>query len=336
MIELKQDSLIFSFPEVHTDAHMRIDFNRTLRIPDDDKTHFLPPGLGSFPLKHVDDYADKVPAKWKEHGGVMMPMFQSEALWMNFHANDGYPFLLKIASGKINAITGEEWLDGPNRDPQDYVVVPEQPWLDGYCVKKGEVRQFVATPLGRGYTAEEQLTGKADFGGIQIVAYPMKKEEWEKILAEREASMSEIRDFLCESPSPVSYCCSIDMGLAPGGRMKQDISEDPYPMDVWDLRSTSRCFVHIANSLNWRAVTGEAPPTIPPTAKDYSAAGLPWFDLYQDGPAVEGSETLGGLKTVKELSAEKGENVLPENEPVASPSVVKLGAKEKSVVREGL
>ena len=37
-----------------------------------------------------------------------------------------------------------------------------------------------------------------------------------------------------------------------------------------------------------------APPTIPPTAKDYSDVGMPWFDLYQDGPAVGGSETLGG------------------------------------------
>jgi hypothetical protein len=326
MIELTHDSLSFSFPEVHNDAKMSIEFQRTLRIPDDEKTHFLPPGLGNFPLKHVDDYASKVPASWKEHGGVMLPMFQSDALWINFTSFTGYPFLLKIASGKINAITGEEWIDGPNRDPQDYVVVPEQPWLDGYCVKKGEVRQFVAMPLGKGYTAEEQITGKAEVGGVQIVAYPMKKEEWEKRKGDsRFATLS----------SPLMECCmSMEMGLAPGGRMKQDITEDPYPMDVWDLRNSSRCFVHIANSLNWRAITGEAPPTIPPTAKDYSDAGLPWFDLYQDSPAVEGSETLSGMKSVKDLSAEKEESVLPENESVATQTVLKLGDKENSVVRE--
>lgn len=37
MIELKQDILVFSFPEVHRDAVLRIDFQRTLRIPDDDR-----------------------------------------------------------------------------------------------------------------------------------------------------------------------------------------------------------------------------------------------------------------------------------------------------------
>ena len=35
MIELKNDSLVFSFPEVHPDARLTIYFQRTLRIPDD-------------------------------------------------------------------------------------------------------------------------------------------------------------------------------------------------------------------------------------------------------------------------------------------------------------
>ena len=32
--------------------------------------------------------------------------------------------------------------------------------------------QFVAMPLGRGYTIEEQLTGQAKHGGIQIDVFP--------------------------------------------------------------------------------------------------------------------------------------------------------------------
>ena len=34
MIELRNDRLIFSFPEVHHEAILEIDFQRTLRIPD--------------------------------------------------------------------------------------------------------------------------------------------------------------------------------------------------------------------------------------------------------------------------------------------------------------
>lgn len=77
-------------------------------------------------------------------------------------------------------MTGEGWANGLNGRPQDYMVVPEQPWLDGYCVEKGIIRQFVAMPLGAGYTAEEQLTGKAEQGGLQIVVYPMKRKAFER------------------------------------------------------------------------------------------------------------------------------------------------------------
>ena len=176
MIELKSDSLVFSFPEVYKDARVSIDFQRTLRIPDDDGTYALPPGLGRFPLRHVDDFAKHVPAPWLEHGGVMLPMHQAEALWLNFDGHyvsgrgTAYPFAIKIATGKTCAVTGEAWRNELTRKPQDYVVVPEQPWLDGYCVKKGIIRQFVAMPLGEGYSVEEQITGRAEHGGIHRLA----------------------------------------------------------------------------------------------------------------------------------------------------------------------
>jgi len=74
--------LAFQFPEVHKKAVCHIDFQRTLRIPDDNREYPLPPGLGRFPVEHVDDFADKLPGTWQAHGGVFIPMYQSEALWI--------------------------------------------------------------------------------------------------------------------------------------------------------------------------------------------------------------------------------------------------------------
>ena len=34
--------------------------------------------------------------------------------------------------------------------------------------------RHTAMPLGDGYTVEEQLTGEAEHGGIQLIVYPMK------------------------------------------------------------------------------------------------------------------------------------------------------------------
>jgi hypothetical protein len=36
------------------------------------------------------------------------------------------------------------------------VVCPDQPWLDGINAGDGYIRQFVAMPLGMGYTAKSR------------------------------------------------------------------------------------------------------------------------------------------------------------------------------------
>ena len=39
-----------------------------------------------------------------------------------------------------------------------------------------------------------------------------------------------------------------DMGLAPGGQMRQQIDEDHFGFEAWDCSHSSRCFVHLCNS----------------------------------------------------------------------------------------
>ena len=130
--------------------------------------------------------------------------------------------------------------------------------------------------------------------------------------------------------------CGSPMGLAPGGRMKQEIYTDLFGLAEWDLRQSSRCFIHIANSLTWHALTGEAPPTKPPTARDYTQAGLPWFDYYAaDQKALAGATAFQGLKSVQEKGAQKGQTPLPENTPVHPEKVIVIQGKSNGVVREG-
>ena len=325
MIELMNDHLVFSFPEVHPEAVLEIDFQRTLRIPDDGSDYPLPPGLGSFPLRHVDDFAKRAPARWLQHGGVMLPMYQSEAMWLNFTSPGDYPFAIKVAAGKVNAVTGGLWHDSLQRGPQDYLVIPDQPWLDGFCVEQGLIRQFVAMPLGTGYSAEEQLTETAECGGVQIIAYPIK--------AERYRPQPTVSHMLrAEEPQAALY----DMGLAPGGRMRQQIHRDRRAFESWRHDLSSRCFVHVANTLVWSALAGEAPPTTPPTAAEYTRAGLPWFETY--APANEilpGSVALGRLKSVVEMGKEKGDVPLPENESVTPERIIEVRKKlGKDQVRE--
>ena len=326
MIELGQDQLTFRFPEIHPGAWCTIDFQRTLRIPDDNRTYYLPPGLGHFPLMHVDDLGERLPDSWKQHGGIFFPMYQSEAMWISFNTSEwSYPFAVKVAAGKINAVTGDSWTNRLHQDPQDYLVISEQPWLDGFTISKGKIRQFVAMPLGQGYTAEEQITGEAEHGGIQIIVYPMKEKAFQEILAKRRPPQLDIR-MSSTALFGAGEGVNPEMGLAAGGVMWQEVYEDPYGLDSWDQEAFSRCYVHIANSEEYQKFTGKTPPTRPPTSKAYTDAGLPWFDYYAENlTALSGSETLSNLDSVAAKGIKKGEIPYSENEPVEPRNVHQLG-----------
>ncbi|HTM22859.1 MAG TPA: hypothetical protein VL172_20190 [Kofleriaceae bacterium] len=300
-ITIDRDSISFG------DTGLRVTFQRTLRIPDDGREYPLPPGLGAFPIRRVDDYRDRVPAAWREQGGVFLPMYQREAMWILFQGPHWKPHAVKVAVGKVCALTGRPWSESLHSHPQDYLVTPPQPWLDGICAGKGFIRQFVAMPLGLGYTVEGQVTGEERFGGIQIKLFPPRPGRFpdEPPRLER-ARMS----MACAAPAPGAAPqasagrAGASMGLAAGGRMRQKIYPDTHGVDTW-LPDGARVFVHIVNSELWREITGEAPPASPVTAREYARCGLPWFDLYDEHAAtLEPTPTLAGVKSIKELDDE--------------------------------
>jgi hypothetical protein len=329
MIELRNDKLDFRFPEVHEDASCSIDFKRTLRIPDDNNPYPLPPGLGQFPVMHIDDYASKLPDDWVSHGGVFIPMYQSEALWINFHGY--YPCAVKVAAGKINAVDGSSWTKELSTSDQDYAVITKQPWLDGFNVSEGYIRQFVAMPLGEGYTAEEQITGKAEHGGLQVIVYPMKRGHYEEMVKKKPKAVSVSS---CDEYFDIpAFRRQESMGLAPGGLMRQKIYDDPHGVDVWDQENGVRCFIHIVNSAVYTDITGTAPPHKSPTAKEYNSAGLPWFEYYSDATPVGGSKILGRLTSLGAKVLQKTGEPFQDNQSVTPVKVKHLGTSNG--VRQG-
>ena len=165
------------------DLTLSISFKRTLRIPDDGHDYPLPPALGCFPLRRVRDYPGRVPQKWLEQGGIFLPLYQRDAMWLSFGGTHWKPCAVKVAAGKVNAVSGAKWdlqLRDSREDSPDYLVCPTQPWLDGFNTGDGTIRQFIAMPLGAGYTVERQITGKEEHGGLQFVVYPAKDGHFEK------------------------------------------------------------------------------------------------------------------------------------------------------------
>lgn len=141
-------------PKTYLPQWLRISFRRTIRVPDNKELSKLPPDLGGFQLHKVQDYTERLPRNLVEKGGVFFPMYQREAMWIDFKAN--VPFMIKIYCGGVNVVSGEHASEGTEtkqrraklleqgKPIQDYVVVPEQRWLDGVAIQSSVVRQFVA------------------------------------------------------------------------------------------------------------------------------------------------------------------------------------------------
>jgi hypothetical protein len=278
-----------------------VSFQRTLRIPDDNRVYPLPPGLGRLPVLKVGDYLDRVPPPWREQGGAFIPMYQREALWLGFHAASWKPNAVKIAIGRVNAISGEPYDVAFHSDPQDYIVCPDQPWLDGIHTGRGSVRQFVAMPLGLSYTIEASMTGVETFGGIQITVFEPKPGRF----PDEPPAKPDTAPVRTVMPKPGGITA---MGLGAGGVMKQKIYSDPYGIDVWDPDNYGQVFVYIINSAEFFEITGIKPPPTPINAKTYTEYGLPWFDLYDEAKGdIAPSEVLSMVKTISARDAERGE-----------------------------
>lgn len=155
MVEVKNNHLVFAFPEVNSAAELRIHFRR-----DDDSEE--PVAMVSQP----DDDGLMLEGR----GALVMhlrPKIAFEESWYGTGARKvRFPFAVLLTVGGRNALTGERSAS-LNRTPQNYFASPPQGGIDGYFVD-GRV-----LPFRGGEVLPQERTQLA------ITVFPVKKETWD-------------------------------------------------------------------------------------------------------------------------------------------------------------
>ncbi len=323
-------------------ARFGVTFQRTLRIPDDGRVYHLPPGMGTFPVLRVEDCRERVPPAWRERGGVLIPLYQREALWLGFQAADWKPNALKIGVGNVNAITGGAWDASLSEAEQDYLVSPPQLWLDGIKSGTGRIRQFVAAQPGTGLTVEAQVTGADAFGGMQLVVFEPRAGLFPDAEPPRNDPVPFEGSFgmggLGAPPPPDFAPFAMEQppeefGIAAGGSIEQKIYPDPHGgAGAWDAENYGTLWVHLVNSAQFHALTGHAPPATPITARTYTDYGLPWFALYDEQAGdLRTNERLARVKSVSHIERERGASPDAEDDSITIPEeqIMRLDAEVK-------
>ncbi|KAI0486988.1 hypothetical protein F4859DRAFT_527147 [Xylaria cf. heliscus] len=182
---LEDDSIqvkLASADEQDSGCNLMIRFMRTIRVPDNAGEVELPLDPGPFSLFSVRRFASKLPREMAAKAGVFFPMYQREAMWIDFRADR--KFMVKVYVGGVNAVSGEHRIETPEtktrrmgllskwKNIQDYIVIPSQPWLGGYATSPDVIKQFVAMPLKTGYSVEAQLTRQEVASRLQLEITP--------------------------------------------------------------------------------------------------------------------------------------------------------------------
>jgi hypothetical protein len=290
---------------IRVEKNFAISFKRTLRIPENGKKHKPPPNFGVFPIYRVEHHPTRLPAQWNREGGAFIPMYQREGLYIRFDNEAPWrPYAVKIAIGGINAVSGEAHTNKLREDPQDYLVCPPQLWLDGFNTGHSTISQFLAMPLGLGYTVEASLTDSEEVGGMQITVFAPKPGIFP------DAPPAKTTVTRPTAFGKISEAESAAMGLGAGGIINQKILPDLHGVKTWNQTNFAQVDVHILNSAQFQLITGLEPPPTSINEETYAENKFPWFPLY--GEILQGdvdpSELLAGAKTVAETDAERDRN----------------------------
>ena len=294
------DKLTFVFPAIHHHAVLQVQLCRTLRVPNDGQSHAAPTGFEAFPMMTTG----------KEDVQHQLPLYPSDALWLNFVSSSGFPFAVRVDFDQRCAVTGisfqEELTQGirrtknRNENLQNFLVIPEQKTLDGHSVGGEQFAQFVL---------EQQDKVKR----LTIWVYPLKKDLYQKMLfgnamhngrlseATRWGQYHEFEEMTGESK----------MGA---GLVNQAIEPNLRPVEDWDLDAGQSVTIELVPMLEWLSDKDNKPLHHPYTQAIYQKLGYPWSDHYVElkpiAPILE--PTLTNEHFVSRNEGDVKEGVQPE------------------------
>lgn len=290
-------------------TYLHISFMRTVRIPEDGKNYDLPPNLGTFPLFNIQPFSDRLPPSIVAQGGLFLPMYQMEAMWINFDCIEGRKFIIRPFLGGVNGISGEgtvgdmgSLIRRMNRltPTQDYIVLPEQMWLDGISTSPGIVKQFVATEMAPprreisegsrnkpgsrntksqiGASIEWQVTRQDSVGGIQLQIIPMF--DVDSMFA---GSIKNVCRSSLESRSLVSYDDSLISEARSFNVLNAPIDEGLHVGDVFHIKNMNSRLKERPKAV--RDLLDEAP--IPLTFRDVVEVRIQYANVEKCGFRVQ-------------------------------------------------
>ena len=152
-------------------------------------------------------------------------------------------------------------------------------------------------------TVEGQVTGEETHGGLQLVCFEPKPGRF----PEQPPFVARTRVRRGRPPARPRRGGARRWAWRPAGACASSSIPTRTASTRGIRTTTGACSCTSSTAEHWTRITGEPLPSTPVDVRSYIAAGLPWFDLYDDHLGdIEPSETLAKVTSVGEPSVADG------------------------------
>lgn len=265
-----------SFPEVHPNAILLVDFHRTLRTPEDGRIHRCPHtgnGLALCDAKHLTN--------WNKPNCFFHRLLQSEAVRIRFCSPNGYSFAVRIIVNGRCAITGnpvaEEDPSGflPDSEVQNYLAVTDRTILDGCLDAEGMFHQIIPRMLGDSVTLGKPKDYLSDSTHINIQVVPLRGDA-EAAVAKRPLVFN-----IWESVN-LSEPAFDNAGSARAGSPQFAVRSDSLSLDEYDFSACETFALFLLNTHEWSDLEGKKPWIKPMPVDYFDTLGNHWSYGYSE------------------------------------------------------
>ena len=98
-----------------------------------------------------------------------------DAFWIGFEADPELNFAVTIDLDGRNALSGERgWSRGLTHNPKNFLLIPDQPWLDARVGQDGSLQQLIPS-----FGEEVRAVGIATGAEIRLTVYPIPSADLE-------------------------------------------------------------------------------------------------------------------------------------------------------------
>ncbi|HSW45655.1 MAG TPA: hypothetical protein VLM89_08795 [Phycisphaerae bacterium] len=225
--------------------------------------------VGVLPLYRAEECTGDVPGSWRRPGTWFVPILSRAAVWVEFMVHPPMASAVKLGLDSLNLLTWTHWRNQLVGDPQDYMVLSDQPEVSPPNGMPETMTPWLIVGFDRPGSADHRERKRLELAHLRVRAFQSRPDTYSKRCARWSGKgVVDTAKGECGGASTPLLIKSDHSPMRPPA--------DPYGITTWDPSTGCAADIYLVGCLDFRRITGEEPPPpmmVPGLARDVSSMG---------------------------------------------------------------